>query len=255
MALSANSNLVYELGERTTVPVKASSQIYAGSAVGWNSGYARALTAADDFAGFALEKVLGTTDGALNCAVTTSGQVSLTISSIAVTDIGKPVYASDDGTYTLTQGSNSKIGTVSRWVSTGTAIVRYAAQGAGADFSGVTVITDSTGGVDPGDTLAAVTNTDTLTDSTGGTADNTVSPVVAIADASMVAIGGSGMTTAQEAEYDTAMGEVNTAIGIINDNFKEVTDQIITQKTANTAILAAISGLAGKVNELINAAS
>jgi len=39
----------------------------------------------------------------------------------------------------------------------------------------------------------------------------------------------------------------------VNDNFKELTDQIITQKAANTAILAAVAQLAAKVNVLTTA--
>ena len=186
MALSADTNRVFEVGTITTVPVKASAQIYLGSAVGFTSGYARALVAGDDFAGFALENKLGTTDGAVNCAVSPSGQVSLSISSIAVTDIGKPVYASADGTFTLTQTSNSKIGTVSRWVSTGVAIVRYEAQGAGADLTGVTVLTDSSGGAAANGTIDAVTVATAITNSSGSAASNgtieAVTPPTAITD-------------------------------------------------------------------------
>jgi len=110
-------------------------------------------------------------------------------------------------------------------------------------------ITDSSGGVDPGDdTIAAVTNIDLLVDSTGGAADDTVGPLVPVSDTSMVAINGSGMTTAQEAEYDAAIGEINAAVGVANDNFKELTDQAITQRTANTAITAAVAQIAAKVN-------
>ena len=65
-----------------------------------------------------------------------------------------------------------------------------------------------------------------LTDSSGGTPDQTVSPLVAISDTSMVAINGSGMTTAQEAEYDAMIVELNTALGVANDNFAEATDEI-----------------------------
>ena len=93
-----------------------------------------------------------------------------------------------------------------------------------------------------------MTNIDLLTDSSGGAADDTVSPLVPVSDTSMVAINGSGMTTAQEAEYDAAIAEINTAIGVGNDNFKELTDQAITQRAANTAITAAVAQIAAKVN-------
>jgi hypothetical protein len=50
----------------------------------------------------------------------------LAITSIAITANDRPaVYASDDNTFTLTATSNSLIGYVSRWVSTGVAIVEF----------------------------------------------------------------------------------------------------------------------------------
>lgn len=124
----------------------------------------------------------------------------------------------------------------------------------GPTAANVVALTDSSGGVDPGDDIIAlVTNTDTLTDSTGGTADNIIAAIVNDLDATMVPINGSGMTTAQEAEYDTMVTAVNVRLDKINENNKNFVDQIITQKTANTAILAAISGLAAKINEEIAA--
>lgn len=104
-------------------------------------------------------------------------------------------------------------------------------------------LTDNSGGVDPeDDTIAAVTNLDTLTDSTGGTADDT------IADCSTAVTGvdGSGSNAASKADVDTRLG-------VINVNFKNITDQVITQKAANTAMLAAIAQLAAKINEVVAA--
>jgi hypothetical protein len=52
----------------------------------------------------------------------------LDISGLAITANDRPaVYASDDNTFTLTSASNSKIGWVSRWISTGVAIVEFEA--------------------------------------------------------------------------------------------------------------------------------
>lgn len=50
-----------------------------------------------------------------------------------------------------------------------------------------------------------------LTDDTGGTANDTL----AVIDATMVPIGGSGMTTAQEAEY-------NATMAVVADNFADL---------------------------------
>lgn len=54
-----------------------------------------------------------------------------------------------------------------------------------------------------------------LTDNSGGSANTTLAAI----DASMIAVGGSGMTTAQESEYDTTMG-------VIADNFADLAAQV-----------------------------
>jgi len=116
-----------ELGNISEYPVVATDIIYEGSAVGENaSGYARPLVAGDVFLGFADRKVDNSTGaaGALNVRVKTKGNFQLPISGLAITANDRPVvYASDDDTFTLTATSNSPIGRVLRWVSTGIAIV------------------------------------------------------------------------------------------------------------------------------------
>lgn len=133
MALSADTPRVYELGEINEVPVSAAEVIYEGSAVGLTSGYARALNAGDDFLGFAQRQAdnsaTGASDGDINCKVIARGLIKATLTSVAVTDVGKPVYMSDDGTFTLTQGSNSYVGVVYRYVTTNTCIVAFRAHG------------------------------------------------------------------------------------------------------------------------------
>ena len=134
MALSANTIRSYGWGNITQFPVKASATIYEGSAVGITAGYARALTAGDIFVGFACGKVVEATaaDGGAVVQVFKAGIVDLTITSVAVTDVGKPVYASDDGTFSLTQGASSYIGVVEKYVTTNTASVAFEATPAGA---------------------------------------------------------------------------------------------------------------------------
>lgn len=131
MALSADTPRDYELGDINSVPVKASTKIYEGAAVGLTSGYARGLVAGDDFVGFAerqADNSATATDGYINCRVISKGIAKLTITGVAVTDVGLPVYASADGTFTLTQGSNSYIGNVYRYVTTNTAMVAFIAK-------------------------------------------------------------------------------------------------------------------------------
>lgn len=146
MALSADTPRDYELGDINSVPVKASTKIYEGAAVGLTSGYARGLVAGDDFVGFAERQADNSavaTDGNINCRVISKGIAKLTITGVAVTDVGLPVYASADGTFTLTQGSNSYIGNVYRYVTTDTAMVAFIAK------------TTNDGPAAAGDTLAS----------------------------------------------------------------------------------------------------
>lgn len=129
MALSADTPRDYELGTINELPVKASTKIYEGAAVGDDAaGYVRGLVAGDPFRGFAQRQADNSdvaTDGNINCKVITEGKVKLTITGIAITDVNKAVYASADGTFTLTEGSNSHIGYVFRYVAANTAIVCF----------------------------------------------------------------------------------------------------------------------------------
>jgi Trk K+ transport system NAD-binding subunit len=118
-----------ELDDILDYPVIATDIIYEGSAVGENgSGYARPLVAADPFLGFALRKADNAAGaaGAILVRVRTRGRIKLPISNVAITANDRvAVYASDDDTFTLTAGSNSLIGYVSRWIETGWAIVEF----------------------------------------------------------------------------------------------------------------------------------
>lgn len=141
MALSANVFRQAPLGDLNVLPVLASATIYEGSAVGSSGGYARALTAGDQFLGFAVDHVADTSgvDGTLEVQVWTRGRVQLAVDSVAVTDIGKAVYASDDATFSLVSGSDSYIGVVHRFVAAGYAIVEFNAGGLGGN--GLTLAT------------------------------------------------------------------------------------------------------------------
>jgi hypothetical protein len=126
MALSADTYRTYGVQGINQVPVKATSVIYKGSAVGMTAGYARALVAGDGFAGFALEAATGgSTDGSVTVNVETFGLVQLSVSGAAVTDIGADIYASDDGTFTKTASTNSFVGRVHRYVSSGVVVVAF----------------------------------------------------------------------------------------------------------------------------------
>lgn len=137
----------YELGDYNDLPVIANDIIYEGAVVGDNgSGYARPLTAGDPFRGFAVANVdnTGGSAGAKNVRVIKHGYAKLSVGSLAITDVGKPVYASDDDTFTLTASTNTPIGRVHRFISTGVGIVCFDAGRAGLGL--LTAITDSSGG-------------------------------------------------------------------------------------------------------------
>lgn len=151
----------FELGDIGEHPVIAADIIFEGAAVGDNaSGYARPLVAGDPFRGFAESKADNSagTAGAVTVRVREFGKVQLAIAALAITDVGKAVFASDDDTFTLTQSTNSHIGRVVRWVSTGIGIVEFdAAKGGGGVL---TELTDNSGGA-ASDTLAAITDAPT----------------------------------------------------------------------------------------------
>jgi len=139
MALTDDVVRKYEKGEINEFPVKAATKIYEGAAVGDDaSGYARGLVAGDPFRGFCLAQADNSSGaaGAINVKVQKEGMVELTITSVALTDVDADVYASADGTFTLTPGSNTRIGTVARFVSANTAMVSFAASGSSGGGTG-----------------------------------------------------------------------------------------------------------------------
>lgn len=150
-----------------TLPVAASNTVYRGSAVGSTNGYVKQLVAGDTFKGFAMETKDNSTgaDGDLTISVRHRGIAQLAVTSVAVTDEGKAVYASDGATFTLTQGSNSRIGTVHRYVSSGVAMVKFDADGA-RDLTSVSTL--------------AGTLTGTVTGTNANVADVTTNTVPAI---------------------------------------------------------------------------
>lgn len=128
MALTADTPLTQILGSKSDAPVAASATIYEGSMLGDSSGYVRPLTAGDLFRGHSLEYIDNSSGSAGDRSVehlTGRYRLKVTISGVAITDVGKEVYASDDGTYTLTAANNSRVGVIARYVTTSTAIVEF----------------------------------------------------------------------------------------------------------------------------------
>ncbi|GJL93478.1 cytoplasmic protein [Hyphococcus sp.] len=136
--LAARKPREFFIGDIEDYPVIAADTIFEGAAVGENgAGYSRPLQAGDPFQGFAVEGTVDNSDGAAgdkNVRVRTRGRIELPVAgatTIAAND--RPaVYASDDDTFTLTASTNSLIGYVSRWISSGVAVVEFDAMTAKA---------------------------------------------------------------------------------------------------------------------------
>jgi hypothetical protein len=127
--LAANKPRAYEQGSRNEFPVIAADIIYEGAAVGIvdGTGHARPLNAADRFAGFAEAKADNAAGAAaaINVRVVESGKAQLTVADAVITDVGQPVYASDDDTFTLNPADGAFVGFVHRFVSAGVAVVSF----------------------------------------------------------------------------------------------------------------------------------
>lgn len=128
--LADNKVRQFGFGGIEEYPVIATDIIFEGAAVGENgAGYARPLEAGDAFLGFAESPVDNSAGAAgdLTVRCCTRGRVTLSVAgATAITTNDRPlVYASDDDTFTLTAATNTPIGRVSRWVSSGIAVVEF----------------------------------------------------------------------------------------------------------------------------------
>jgi len=127
--LAADKGRAFEGGDRNEYPMIAADIIYEGAAVGITSGAgkARPLTAADRFGGFCEMRADNSAGAAgdINVRVRESGKVELTISGVVATDIGQPVYATDDDTFQMSPVGGVFVGFVHRWVSSGVAVVKF----------------------------------------------------------------------------------------------------------------------------------
>lgn len=127
--LAADKPRAYELGDLNHLPVIAADIIYEGAAVGIvdATGHARPLAAGDRFGGFAAEKADNSAGSAaaINVLVKRNGQAQLAVSGAVITDIGQPVYATDDDTFTFNPVGGTFIGIVKRYVSSGVVVVGF----------------------------------------------------------------------------------------------------------------------------------
>lgn len=149
--LAADTPRDFEIGDRNEFPVIADDIIYEGAAVGLvtASGHAQPLTSADRFVGFA-EKKADNTSGdaaAINVRVIKSGAAKLAVTGAVITDVGQPVYATDDNAFSFIKTSGVFIGFMRRFVSAGYAIVEFNAgilQDPHEGFTAATISADTT---------------------------------------------------------------------------------------------------------------
>ena len=127
--LAANKPRSLELGNRNEYPVIAADIIYEGAVVGLvdASGHAQPLAAGNRFGGFAESKADNSAGAAaaITVRVYESGKMQLAVSGAVGTDLGQPVYATDDDTFTFNPVGAVFVGFVHRFVSAGVAVVAF----------------------------------------------------------------------------------------------------------------------------------
>jgi hypothetical protein len=117
MPLSANRDVkFYASQEIVDLPVDANVNIYKGAFVGRNAstGLARPLAAGDLFVGLAYKQAnnAGGAASAIDARMLQDIDIVHTLTSVAQTNVGADVYASDDSTLTLTASGNSRVGRI-----------------------------------------------------------------------------------------------------------------------------------------------
>lgn len=141
--LAADSPLTIEGGTINEYPVIASDIIYEGAAVGLVSGtgHARPLAAGDRFVGFAEQKADNSAGAAaaINVRVRHKGKVQLSVTGAVITDVGQPVYATDDAAFGFIPTAAVFVGRVCRFVSSGVAVVEYDVSGLSDPWAEYTV--------------------------------------------------------------------------------------------------------------------
>ncbi len=127
--LTKDVSRVYELGDINELPVAAGELIYQGAVIGYNSsGYVRNLTISDNFAGFAEDNIDNSTggDGAKKIRIRKKGSIILEIPNLVLTDLGRPVYATNNNSFTLFPTNAVYIGQISKIEAVGIALVEFA---------------------------------------------------------------------------------------------------------------------------------
>lgn len=118
--------------ELRSVAVAAGAHVYKGGFVEWNAaGYAQPVSGAGAFAGVAYEEMdnTGGADGAVRGRVYTRGDFELALAGAVQADVGRSVYATDDGTLTFAPQQAVLVGFVRGLAGSGRIILRLADAG------------------------------------------------------------------------------------------------------------------------------
>jgi hypothetical protein len=127
MAATKNAPLEIESGDRNVIPVASGKQLFQG-AMAWldGSGYATPTPGAV-FLGHVVAEADNRTGGNGAISVWTRAGIykaEVTLTGVAITDVGEEVFASDDNTLSLTTGGH-QVGKVVRYVKANTAVVEF----------------------------------------------------------------------------------------------------------------------------------
>jgi hypothetical protein len=140
-ALSADNTTLIKTRQRSpegyvcSFSVAATTTIYKNSFVALNTtGYLKQYVTStknltvlgDRFVGIALEHVDNSAgaDGALTCRVLCEGSIEYPLTSVAIADIGKPVFLSDDNTVAIASAGNDLLGWITDLPAAGTCGIR-----------------------------------------------------------------------------------------------------------------------------------
>lgn len=142
--LAANKERRYTLTQLdfNELPAIGSDILYWNSAIGAvaGTGYMRPLVGGDRFVGFADAKADNNAgnSGDINVNVRKRGRVQLAVTGPVITDLGQPVYATDDDTFVFSPVGATFVGWVHRFVSAGIVIVDFDADGYRDPYAGWT---------------------------------------------------------------------------------------------------------------------
>lgn len=128
--LIKDTQRVYELGDINEFPVQGGQLIYQGAAIGLDpaDGFAKGLEPGDIFLGFAEDHIDNSNgfDGQKRIRVKKRGSIILEVAGMDPTFIGKSVYATDDGSFTISDvGAAVYVGQISRLEYNENALVEF----------------------------------------------------------------------------------------------------------------------------------